>query len=87
MIRAFYRGLLWLHPTSFEEQFAEEMLWIFELRRTSESGVALLLDCVVSLFRQWLSQSRVWTFGVGLLANLILFHRLLLFCLGLGLDR
>ncbi len=53
-MRALYRGLLWLHPISFEERFGEEMLWIFDVRRASESGIALLLDCFVSLCRQWL---------------------------------
>ncbi len=72
MIRALYRSLLWLHPASFEERFGEEFLWIFDLRRQTETGVLLLLDCLASLFRQWLSRSRVWTFGVGLLVNGIL---------------
>jgi hypothetical protein len=83
VIRAVYRGILWLHPAAFEERFGEEMLWIFDLRRTTETGITLLLDCIVSLCRQWLSHSRVWTFGVGLLVNFIVGHRLLLFCLGL----
>jgi hypothetical protein len=48
VIRAAYRGLLWLHPPEFEERFAEEMLWIFELRRPDEIGFALLFDCFVS---------------------------------------
>ena len=77
MIRVFYRGLLWLHPASFEERFGEELLWIFDLRQTSETGIALLLDCFVSLCRQWLFRSDLWKFGVGLLVNAMLFHRLL----------
>jgi hypothetical protein len=77
MIRTLYRGLLWLHPTSFEEQFGEEFLWIFDLRRPSETGMALLFDCFVSLFRQWLFSSGLWKFGIGLLVNAILGHRLL----------
>ena len=84
MIRTLYRGLLWLHPVSFEERFAEEMLWIFDLRRSPETGVTLLLDCFVSLCRQWLFRSGLWKFGIGVLLNLILGHRLILFCLGLG---
>jgi hypothetical protein len=72
MIRALYRGFLWLHPAEFEERFAEEFLWIFDLRRPSETGIALLFDCFVSLFRQWLSRSRVWTFGIGLLVHAVL---------------
>ena len=72
MRRAVYCGLLRLHPASFEEQFAEEMLWIFDLKRSSESGVALLVDCLVSLCRQWAGRQPVWTFGMGLLLHLIL---------------
>lgn len=77
MIRAFYRSLLWLHPPSFEEQFAEEMLWIFDLRQPTETGAALLVDCFVSLCRQWIFRSGLWKFGIGLLVNALLGHRLL----------
>jgi hypothetical protein len=77
VIRGLYRGLLWLHPASFEEQFGEEFLWIFDLRRASEIGIALLFDCFISLCRQWLFRSGLWKFGVGLLVNAILGHRLL----------
>ena len=84
MIRALYRGLLWSHPASFEERFAEEMLWIFDQRRASETGITLLPDCLVSLCRQWLFRSGLWKFGIGVLVNLIVGHRLILFCLGLG---
>jgi hypothetical protein len=84
LMRRFYRSLLWLHPASFEEQFGEEMLWIFDLRRASETGLALLFDAFVSLCRQWMLRSGVWKFGVGVLVNLLLGHRLILFCLGLG---
>ena len=77
MIRAVYRGLLSLHPISFEERFAEEMLWIFDLRRASETGIMLLFDCFISLCRQWFFRSGLWKFGIGLLVNLILGHRLL----------
>jgi len=84
VIRALYRGLLWLHPIGFEERFGEELLWIFDLRQTSETGIALLLDCFISLCRQWLFRSGLWKFGIGILVNLILGHRLILSCLGLG---
>lgn len=84
MIRAVYRGLLWLHPSSFEERFGEELLWIFDLRRESETGTALVFDCFVSLGRQWLLRSGLWKFAIGAAVNLILGHRLILFCLGLG---
>ena len=69
MMRSLYRGILWLHPPSFEEHFAEEMLWIFDQRSEAEIGAALLLDCFVSLCRQRIVRSGLWTFGVGLLLN------------------
>ena len=84
MIRALYRGLLWLHPIWCEERFGEELLWIFDLRQASETGIALLLDCSISLCRQWLFRSSLWKFGIGVLVNVILGHRLILFCLGFG---
>jgi hypothetical protein len=69
MIRAAYRGLLLLHPVEFEEQFAEEMLWIFDLRQRHEMGIALILDCFTSVCRQWLACPPVRTFAMGLLVN------------------
>ena len=72
MIRAAYRGLLWLHPAEFEERFAEEMLWLFDLKRPHEMGAALLLDCFVSLCKQWLACPPVRIFAIGLLVNYML---------------
>lgn len=72
MIRLIYRGLLWLHPAEFEERFGEEMLWIFDLRRPNEIGIALLLDCWISVCRQWFAYPPVRTFAMGLLVNGIL---------------
>ncbi len=69
MSRVAYRALLWLHPAEFEERFAEEMLWIFDLRRPSEVGAALLLDGFVSLCRQWFACPPVRTFAMGLSVN------------------
>lgn len=69
MIRAVYRGLLWLHPPAFQERFADEMVWIFDLNPGATSRMALLLDGVVSLGRQWLLRTGLWKFAVGLLVN------------------
>jgi hypothetical protein len=69
MIRTLYRGLLWLHPGEFAERFADEMLWIFDLRRQEEMGIALLSDCFLSLCRQWFAVPPVRTFAIGLLVN------------------
>ncbi|HEY3455943.1 MAG TPA: hypothetical protein VGK64_15160, partial [Bryobacteraceae bacterium] len=57
--------------------FGEELLWIFDIRTASGNSMTLLLDCLVSLCRQWLFRSDLWKFGIGVLVNLILGHRLL----------
>ena len=68
-MREAYRLLLWLHPAEFEERFGEEMLWIFDLRRESETGISLLLDGGISVCRQWLACPPVRTFAMGFLVN------------------
>lgn len=87
MTRALYRGLLWLHPVSFEEQFGEELLWIFDLKRESEMGLGLVFDCFISLCRQWLFRSGFWTFGVGLLVNVLFFYRLIFYSLTIDIWK
>jgi hypothetical protein len=72
VIRAVYRGLLWLHPADFEERYGEEMLWLFDLQRPHEIAAALLLDCFISLVRQWLACPTVRIFAIGLLVNYVL---------------
>ena len=64
MIRVVYRSILWLHPSQFKEQFADEMLWIFDESDGSEH-VGLLSDVLVSLLRQWGLRSGIWKFAVG----------------------
>jgi hypothetical protein len=71
VIRAAYRGLLWLHPADFEERYGEEMLWLFDLQRPHEMSAALLLDCFASLVRQWLACPTVRIFATGLLVNYV----------------
>ena len=45
-----YRLLLYLHPPLFREQFAKEMLWIFDL---IDAGISrLLVDAALSLLKQ-----------------------------------
>lgn len=49
--RTIYRILVGLHPVDFQEEFGDEMLWIFE--EESEHGTArLFLDGASSLLRQ-----------------------------------
>jgi hypothetical protein len=52
LARLAYRLLLSLHPSSFQDEFGAEMLWIFD-EEYSEGGVAyMFLDGVISLLRQ-----------------------------------
>ena len=51
--RSFYRCLLRLHPPSFQREFANEMLWIFDEIATKQSTLPLFGDGLVSLARQW----------------------------------
>lgn len=52
MYRLLYTALLRLHPRAFRERFGEEMIDIFDEEVRNGRRVALLLDGVVSLFRQ-----------------------------------
>lgn len=53
-----YRVLIALLPGWFREEFAGEMLWIFD--QTTGSKLPLLLDVVASLIRQWLGSALLW---------------------------
>jgi Ca2+-binding EF-hand superfamily protein len=50
MMRWLYIQLLWMHPRTFRQRFGDEMLGIFDQSAEKRS---LLVDGVVSLFRQW----------------------------------
>src|SRR5215831_12205342 len=52
-----YRFLLALHPKAFQEEFAAEMLWIFEEQSAQRGSVPLFTDALVSLGRQWMFRS------------------------------
>ena len=66
-MRLLYKLLLQLHPSTFRQRFATEMLWVFD--RASESGEdhGLLLDGLISLGRQWLLLSEFWTLMTAVL--------------------
>jgi D-alanyl-D-alanine carboxypeptidase len=51
--RSLYRCLLGLHPPSFQREFADEMLWIFDKLAAKQSPLPLFGDGLVSLARQW----------------------------------
>src|SRR6266436_2105010 len=52
--RFLYRCLLRLHPPSFEAQFANEMLWIFDEVSERQGVLRLFADGLLSLVRQWI---------------------------------
>jgi hypothetical protein len=71
MSRAVYRGLLWLHPSFFREQFAGEMLWIFDQAVGTEGAAALLADGLLSLIRQGLIRRMTWKIAAAVAGALL----------------
>jgi hypothetical protein len=65
-MRTCYRCLLWLHPPVFRRQFAGEMLWIFDQTAESQGALALFLDGLGSLARQWLLRTGWWKIALAL---------------------
>ncbi|HEY6443282.1 MAG TPA: hypothetical protein VIY66_08080 [Candidatus Acidoferrales bacterium] len=71
MKRSLYRVLVLLHPQRFRERFGEEMLCIFD-ESPPERGARLLVDCLLSLLRQWLLRSGVWKLAGGAAISVLL---------------
>jgi hypothetical protein len=71
MTRAFYRCLLQLHPRTFRQQFAAEMLWIFDEAVTLQGPGTLLADGFISLLRQWLLRNGTLKIVGGLVGGLL----------------
>jgi hypothetical protein len=69
MMRSLYRFLLSLHPREFRDEFAGEMLWIFDEAAGRLGPIPLLSDAAASLARQWLIRSGAWPYAVSLVAN------------------
>lgn len=69
MTRILYRSLLELHPREFRDEFAEEMLWIFDQAGQSLGVLPLFADVFQSLWRQWLVRSGAWAYAVGVMVN------------------
>jgi hypothetical protein len=69
MTRSLYRFLLCLHPREFREEFAGEMLWIFDEAANTLGPIPLLADAVVSLARQRLVRSGAWPYAVSVAMN------------------
>jgi hypothetical protein len=55
-----------LHPRAFRQQFAGEMLWIFDEMRRNGVG-PLFADGVVSLARRWVIRRGAWKVGAAIL--------------------
>jgi hypothetical protein len=53
MARLLYVWLVGLHPRHFRDRFDEEMIGIYEEHMGKRRRAALLIDVLVSLFRQW----------------------------------
>jgi Ca2+-binding EF-hand superfamily protein len=53
MLRWLYIQLLWAHPAQFRYRFCDEMLEVFDHSRGLNERLRLLLDGLVSLWRQW----------------------------------
>lgn len=71
MTRALYRGLLWMHPPAFRQQFAGEMLWIFEQASAADGVAPLFADGVLSVLRQWLLRSDFWKVALALFGGML----------------
>jgi hypothetical protein len=50
--RLIYRAILRLHPSAFRDEFAPDMLWIFDQEHGQGATAHLLLDGTISLLRQ-----------------------------------
>lgn len=53
MLRWLYIQLLWAHPAVFRQRFGDEMLEAFDLSDGRSEHLRLLLDGLLSLWRQW----------------------------------
>lgn len=60
MLRSLYRCALGLHPPAFRRRFAEEMLFIFDQQTSKSAAAKLLIDALVSTFRQWILRPECW---------------------------
>jgi len=70
-MRYLYASLIRLHPPAFRQQFAQEMLWIFEEAEDAWGAGSLFRDAILSLLRQWLIRSDLWKWVVAGLAGVV----------------
>jgi len=60
MLRFLYCRLLRLHPRSFRDRFADEMLSIFDQAGVATTELRLIFDASLSLVRQWTLRQEFW---------------------------
>src|SRR5215472_15707880 len=60
MLRFLYRCVLDIHPSYFRHRFADEMLSIFDQAEGKLAELRLLVDSILSLFRQWTLRPEFW---------------------------
>lgn len=61
MLRRLCRCAVRLHPSSFRRRFGEEMLCIFDQQSGTLAAIGVMLDCVLSLLRQWTLRPHIGT--------------------------
>jgi len=71
-MRFLYRCLLQLHPASFRDRFAAEMLWIFDQTSSCGFACALFVDGFISLARQWILRAGAWKVAAGGLSSFVM---------------
>jgi len=62
-----YACLLAMHPATFRERFAAEMMLNFEEAQASGASAAFFTDALRSLLRQWLLRSGSWKLAAAAL--------------------
>ena len=71
MTRWVYRFLLWIHPPAFRQQFAGQMLSVFDEAAECEGRAWLILDNLISLGRQWMMRSNWWKIALACVFGLL----------------
>jgi hypothetical protein len=61
MLRRLHRCAVRLHPSSFRRRFGDEMLYIFDQQKGTLAALGVMLDCVLSLLRQWTLRPHIGT--------------------------
>ena len=71
MTRTLYRWLICLHPPAFRLRFEQELFWIFDESSDASGAMPLFYDAAISLLRQWLLRSGMWTWVLGGIAGVL----------------